>query len=190
MSQQPPVNDSLKGSLILADPTLREPTFYQSVLLLTEHSPEFGALGYMLNRPFGHTIGEVMSTKDLSDEQRTLLGDVPIFVGGPVDPQRLSLSAFSWFEEDAELHYVFHLTTAEAARYCREGFHIRAFLGYSGWSEGQLEGEMKQRAWISHRPEREIMEVKHADELWRNILRDLSPWHRLVADEPDHLGLN
>ena len=45
MSFEKPVKDSLKGDLILADPTLKEPAFYQSVLLITEHSEEAGALG-------------------------------------------------------------------------------------------------------------------------------------------------
>ncbi|GAG79640.1 unnamed protein product, partial [marine sediment metagenome] len=78
----------------------------------------------------------------------------------------------------------------EAAMHQMEGFHIRAFVGHSGWTEGQLESEMEQRAWIVRDPEKRIIEISGVDHLWKDMLRDLSPWHKLIADEPDDLGLN
>src|SRR6056297_2150358 len=70
MPSEDPVKDSLKGSLLLADPGLKEPTFFQSVLLLTEHSDENGALGYILNRPLGRNVGDLLSEEILPPEQR------------------------------------------------------------------------------------------------------------------------
>ena len=49
---------------------------------------------------------------------------------------------------------------------------------------------MSQRAWITHVPEKSIIEVSNVDRLWKMLLRDLSPWHKLIADEPDDHGLN
>jgi len=69
-------------------------------------------------------------------------------------------------------------------------FQIRAFVGYSGWSDGQLEDELEQKTWITHPPEKEVIDLGKTDHLWNDLLRDLSPWHKLVADEPDNLGLN
>lgn len=185
-----PVKDTLQGSLILADPSLKEPTFFQSVLLLTEHSEEAGALGYILNRPIGRKVGDLLNEETLPPEQRDLLGEVPVFLGGPVNTEHLTFSALGWSEEDELLQFSTHLSAAEAVMHQMEGFHIRAFVGYAGWSEGQLEGELKQKAWITHKPEKEVIDLSHVEDLWKLLLRDLSPWHKLVADEPDNLGLN
>lgn len=184
------LNESYKGSLILADPSLKEPTFFQSVLLLTEHSMDEGAFGYILNRPLGRTVGELLTEEILSDAHHEKLSKVPVFLGGPVNREHLTFSAFGWSEAEAELQYNTHLSAAEAVMHQMEGFHIRAFVGYSGWSEGQLEDEMESNSWITHKPEPEVIDLSKVDGLWKLLLRDLSPWHKLIADEPDDLGLN
>lgn len=184
------MNDSLQGHLILADPSLKEPTFFQSVLLLTEHTEESGALGYILNRPIGKKVGDLLSEDSLPEEQYNRLAEVPVFLGGPVNTEHLTFSALGWSEQDESLQYSTHLSAAEAVMHQLEGFQIRAFVGYAGWSEGQLEGELEQKSWITHKPEREIIDVSHVDDLWKDLLRDLSPWHKFIADEPDNLGLN
>lgn len=184
------MKDSLQGNLILADPGLKEPTFFQSVLLLTEHSEDSGALGYILNRPIGKMVGDLLGDDVLPEEQQTRLADVPVFLGGPVNTEHLTFSALGWSEHDQKLQFSTHLSAAEAVMHQMEGFHIRAFVGYAGWSEGQLEGELEQKAWITHKPEREIIDVSHMEDLWKDLLRELSPWYKIVADEPDNLGLN
>ncbi|MDF1850183.1 MAG: YqgE/AlgH family protein [Verrucomicrobiales bacterium] len=184
------MNDSLQGNLILADPSLKEPTFFQSVLLLTEHNEESGALGYILNRPIGKKVGDLLSAESLPVEQYENLSEVPVFLGGPVNTEHLTFSALGWSEQDESLQYSTHLSAAEAVMHQMEGFHIRAFVGYSGWSEGQLEGELERNSWITHKPEREIIDVSQVEDLWKDLLRELSPWYKLIADEPDNLGLN
>jgi putative transcriptional regulator len=190
MPSQGPVEKSLKGSLILADPSLREPTFFQSVLLVTEHNSESGAFGYILNRPLDRRVGDLLSGNILPKDQREKLAGVPVFMGGPVSTEHLTFSALGWSEDDGKLQYSTHLSAAEAVMYEMEGFQIRAFVGYSGWSGGQLEDELEQRAWITHQPEKSIIEVSNVSHLWKTLLRDLSPWHRLLADEPENPGLN
>ena len=189
MPSQGPVDKSLKGSLILADPGLREPTFFQSVLLLTEHGSS-GAFGYILNRPIDQRVGDLLSANILTHDQREKLTNVPVFMGGPVSTEHLTFSAFGWSEDYGKLQYSTHLSAGEAVMYEMEGFQIRAFVGYSGWSEGQLEGELEQKAWIPHRPGKFLFEVSQVRGLWKSLLRDLSPYHKFVADEPDNLGLN
>lgn len=184
------MKDTLQGSLILADPSLKEPTFFQSVLLLTEHSADSGALGYILNRPIGKKVGDLLNKGVLPPDQHERLSDVPVFLGGPVNTEHLTFSALGWSEQDEELQYSTHLSAGEAVMHQMEGFHIRAFVGYAGWSEGQLEGELEKKAWIPHEPDREIIDVSHVEDLWKDLLRDKSPWYKIVADEPDNLGLN
>ncbi|MEO0415344.1 MAG: YqgE/AlgH family protein [Verrucomicrobiota bacterium] len=178
-------NLSLKGQLLLADPKLREPTFCQSVLLLTEHSDEHGALGFILNRPFGKSVGEFLP--DLEFEE---LKDAPVFMGGPVSTEHLTFAALGWSEMESKLQFATHLSGNEAMMYQMEGFEIRAYVGYSGWSEGQLESELEQKTWIIHEAEKIVIDAKRAEQLWRDILREISPWYRIVADEPDDTSMN
>jgi len=184
------VSDSLQGNLILAVPQLKEPPFFQSVLLLTEHNDENGALGYILNRPIGRVVGDLLSEQALPPEQRNPLKDVPVFMGGPVNQEHLTFSALGWSEVDEKLQFFTHLSAAEAVMYEMEGFHIRAFVGYSGWEVGQLEDELESKSWITHEPNREVIDLSKVDGLWKDMLRDLNPYYRLVADEPDDLSLN
>ncbi|MDF1752857.1 MAG: YqgE/AlgH family protein [Verrucomicrobiales bacterium] len=176
---------SLRGKLILADPRLTEPMFHQSVLLLTEHSEEYGALGYILNRPIGKTVGELLPNPEFSD-----LENIPVFMGGPVSTEHLTFSAIAWSEYGDSLQFVTHLSASEALMHQMEGFSVRAFVGYSGWSEGQLEDELKQDAWITRNAEKRIVELTGSESLWKEMLRDMGPWHRIIADEPEDLGLN
>ena len=103
MGNEGPAAKSLKGSLILADPSLREPTFFRSVLLLTEHSRESGAFGYILNRPMGKRVGELLGAEVLPREVRKRLADIPVFMGGPVSTEHLTFSAMGWSEDDGKL---------------------------------------------------------------------------------------
>ena len=176
---------SLKGEIMLADPSLEEPTFHQSVLLLTEHSAEHGAHGYILNRPIGKTVGDLLPEPSFEE-----LKDIPVFMGGPVSMEHLTFSAIAWSEYGDALQFVTHLSAQEALMHQMEGFSIRAFVGFSGWEEGQLEDELEQETWITRKAEKRIVEISGLDRLWKEMLRDVGPSYRIIADEPDDPSLN
>jgi putative AlgH/UPF0301 family transcriptional regulator len=119
MSTEGPAEQSYKGSLILADPSLRESTFFRSVLLLTEHSRTTGAFGYILNRPIGKKVGDLLGKDVLPGEVRRTIGDTPVFMGGPVSTEHLTFSALGWSEEDGRLQYATHLSAQEAVMHQR-----------------------------------------------------------------------
>ena len=101
MNFDDPEQVSLAGRLILADPSLREPTFHRSVLLLTNHSAEEGAHGYILNRPLGKSVGEL-----LPEEEFSSLSKVPVFIGGPVNAEQLTFSSIHWNTTESTLDFV------------------------------------------------------------------------------------
>ena len=185
MNYEDPAQVSLAGRLILADPSLREPSFKRSVLLLTNHSPEDGAHGYILNRPLGKNVGDLLTEEEFSN-----LSGVPVFVGGPVSSEQMTFSSIRWNSNENTFDYQVHLSAKDATQRLLEGFTVRAFVGYAGWSEGQLESELKQRAWITHKPEACVLEADCLTTLWGDLLHKMSPWHRLLADSPDEPGLN
>ena len=67
---------------------------------------------------------------------------------------------------------------------------IRAFVGYAGWTAGQLEAEMKQKAWILQQPTRETLTPARLPKLWFEIMRGLGPWYKMLAAAPDDPSLN
>lgn len=176
---------SLKGSLILADPSLRDPNFFRSVLIVTEHQHDKGAHGYILNRPFGKLVGDVLAADEFSE-----LREVPIYIGGPVGQEHLTFASFHWKGEKNRLQFTTHLSTQEAIRRRRAGETVRAFLGYAGWSEGQLEVELRHKSWITRKAPDTVLKAASTKELWAEMLAGMGPWYRLLAGIPENPSLN
>ena len=67
---------------------------------------------------------------------------------------------------------------------------MRVFAGYSGWSPGQLEAEMKREAWVAHPATVELVFDLEPGKLWQEILRQKGWRYRLLADGPEDLTWN
>lgn len=175
--------DSLVGSLLLAHPALKDPNFRRCVVLMSAHSDE-GAMGVVLNRPLGKRLGELSGDFALGP-----LAGVPIFTGGPVQTDQLVLAAWQSRDDGFRLHFGIEPEKARELS-ADEGTHIRAFLGYSGWSAGQLENEMKHKTWVVTDVPDDLLEQAQDDRLWRTVLgREGAEW-KLLAGEPENLEEN
>jgi putative transcriptional regulator len=175
----------LGGLLLLAGPELLESTFRRTVILVSQHSTEEGALGYILNRPVHKQVRDLLPSEEFS-----AIGDVAVYFGGPVAQDHLTFASICWDAEAHSLTCRTHLSAAQAKAMRLEGFEIRGFIGYSGWAPGQLETELAAQAWEVQRPSSgEVLE--HSPEgLWPRLIRELSPLHQIAADMPDDLSLN
>jgi len=93
--------DRLAGQLLLAHPALRDPNFKRTVILLSAHDGD-GAMGVVLNRPLDKQLGEVNSVFAFG-----LLAGVPVYAGGPVEPEQLIIVSWQWLETDHafQLHF-------------------------------------------------------------------------------------
>jgi putative transcriptional regulator len=178
------ITPSLSGSLLLASPILRDPNFHHTVLLLASHTAEDGAFGYIMNRPLEKSVRDLLDEKDLGP-----LADVPVFLGGPVGTNKLSFAALNWNVKKRELKVRTHLSTKEAIVELEKGRIVRGFVGYSGWSEGQLENELEHKSWITCRPRKKLL-TNEPDELWTTILDDLGPYYKILARMPEDPSLN
>ena len=175
--QESPIR--LRGQLLIADPTLREGIFHHSVVLLADHSAQDGAYGLILNQPSGHHVGEF-----LKDEEFAPLSRIDVHVGGPVAREHLTFAALWWTEEKG-LRLATRISAHDAVKHAQNpGTLVRAFVGYSGWSEGQLEGELRQSSWITAKPTTELLACSHDDTLWAETLRNLSAFHKIIAESP------
>lgn len=176
---------SLAGQLLLAHPVLRDPNFRRSVVLLSGHDAD-GAMGVVLNRPLDKQLGELNTQFALGP-----LAGVPLYAGGPVDPEHLILVTWQWIAAEQAFQLTFGVEVEKAFELIgRPGLTMRAFLGYSGWSKGQLENEMQQDTWIVTPVEGDWL-IKHDGvPLWRHLISHADPDLRVWADEPDDPTVN
>lgn len=176
---------ALQGALILADPSLRGSVFQQSVLLLISHESGAGTQGLVLNQPTDQTLGDILTAPDLKP-----LGDVPVYNGGPVSPGELMLVGLRWNEVAGRVESRSPLGVSGALRAKAEGWEIRAFVGYTGWSAGQLEEEFERQSWMLTPHKKAALEGTEGTALWRTLLRGMGPAQQLLSDLPDDPSLN
>ncbi|MGH2948847.1 MAG: YqgE/AlgH family protein [Solirubrobacteraceae bacterium] len=179
----------LRGKLLLASPTLLDPNFVRTVILVAEHTDE-GAMGLVLNRPAASTVSEVVP--DLA----WLAGeDEQVYVGGPVAETAVIVLAEFVRPElagalvEADLGFIG--TDADDPE-ALEGAvrRARVFAGHAGWGPGQLEGELEEEAWIVEPPRREEIFTEDAQGLWAAVLRRKGRRYALLATMPLDPSLN
>ena len=176
---------SLAGSLLVAHPNMLDPNFRRTVLFISAHDAADGAVGVILNRPLDKQVADLVNETPPEG-----LGDVPVFLGGPVGKNQLMFAAFEWQHADG-LQLNHNVGVDEAHELVdRDPSSIRAFVGYAGWSAGQLEAEMKQKAWILQKPSRAALAPARLPKLWFDIMRGLGPWYKMLAAAPDDPSLN
>src|SRR5665213_3122135 len=179
----------LKGQLLL-DSGQGGPFFQRTVVLVCQHNSE-GAFGLVLNRALGKTAGELI-VADLPE----LLKESPLFLGGPVQPGALSYLHTDSFVPEADVlpnlalgHSLDDLLEIGEAFSATK--KVRMFAGYSGWSPGQLEIEMKRKSWLTFPATVELIFETPPEQLWHKILKDKGGWkNKLLSQMPDDLSLN
>lgn len=173
------------GSVLLAEPFMQDQHFRRAAILLCEHS-EDGTLGFILNRELDMRIGELLP--DLVDFE------VPVFFGGPVSTD--------------SVHYVHSLgdllddsTPVAKGVYWGGNFDklkflianqlvptdsIRFFVGYSGWSTGQLNEELAVGSWVPGEMDTNYLFGRARNgALWRQIMQDMGGSYGVIAQIKD-----
>ncbi|HET7624053.1 MAG TPA: YqgE/AlgH family protein [Verrucomicrobiae bacterium] len=193
----------LKGQLLLDSGQLGGSFFQRTVVLICEHNAD-GAFGLVLNRAMGSKVGEML-VADLPDS----LKESPLYLGGPVQPTTLSflhsdafipdgntLSDFSP-EGNSSGSIIPNLVLGHSLEELvdiGESFSttrkLKMFAGYSGWSPGQLEDELKREAWLVHPASVELIFETHPDDLWKTILRKKGWKYKLLLQTPEDLSSN
>ncbi|HEY4270996.1 MAG TPA: YqgE/AlgH family protein [Candidatus Udaeobacter sp.] len=177
---------SFAGSLLVAHPNMLDPNFRRTVLFVSEHDPNEGALGVIINRPLDKPVTELVSGVPPTD-----LADVPVFLGGPVGKNQLMFAAFEWQKgEGLRLNHNVALDESSDASGQKNLLTVCAFVGYAGWGAGQLESEVKQKAWLIQKANPSLLKLDRLPKLWFDIMRTLGPWYKMLASAPDDPSLN
>ncbi|HME02590.1 MAG TPA: YqgE/AlgH family protein [Solirubrobacteraceae bacterium] len=170
------------GALLLASPTLLDPNFARTVVLIGVHSDE-GAMGLVLNRPAAVTVAEAVP--QLGD---TVEDSEQIYVGGPV--QSSSVVFLAEFQDPADAGLLvlerigFPAPDADVERLVQGTVRRRVFAGYAGWGQGQLDAEIASGDWIAHAAEPEDVFTDAPEELWSAVLTRMGGSYALLARMP------
>ncbi|MGH8033704.1 MAG: YqgE/AlgH family protein [Lysobacterales bacterium] len=143
----------LDRQMLIAMPGMVDGNFTRSVTLLCQHN-EDGAIGITINRLSDFSLGEVLAQLHI-DCQDESIRNLPGVEGGPVAPDRgfVLHTPLEGFESSLPVGKEIMVTTSRdilAAIASGKGPEkYLVALGYAGWGGGQLEGEMRQNAWLS-----------------------------------------
>jgi len=161
---------SLKGQLLLASTQLLDPNFVQTVVLMVQHN-EQGAMGLVLNRPLEISIRSAWEQVS----QTPCVREEPLRVGGPCEGVLMAIhphATASQVEIIPGLHFATETEHLEWLLQQKQG-QMRFFVGYAGWSAGQLEKEMEIGSWLVTPATLERVFAPD-DEQWNSIKRELA----------------
>ena len=175
---------SLAGSLLVAHPSMLDPNFRRTVLFISEHDPNEGALGMIINRPLDRQVADLVT-----DTPPPGLAGVPVFLGGPVGKNQLMFAAFEW-KKGHGFKLSHNVVLGHGSTAAGEKNLICAFVGYAGWGAGQLESEVKQKAWLLQKADPSLLKIDRLPNLWFDIMASLGPWYKMLAAAPDDPSLN
>lgn len=144
---------NLSNHFLIAMPAMADPFFAKSLTYVCEHN-EQGALGVVVNRPITLTLSELFAQIQLPLESEEMR-DMPVHFGGPVQTDRgfvLHEPTGQWQSTLAVSGNIALTTSKDILQAVAVGagpHHLLVTLGYAGWSQGQLEEELSQNAWLS-----------------------------------------
>lgn len=175
---------SLSGQYLLALPGIGDPRFEKAVIAICAHD-EQGALGVGVGRILpGITLHILLEQLDIAPG---LAPDCAIHAGGPVEPQRgFVLHSLDWTGEDTlDVGGRWGMTsTLDVLRAISEGEGPARWLvalGYAGWGEGQLDGEMRRHGWLATRGDDSLLFEHDAASRWDQAMRSAGIDPRLLA---------
>jgi putative transcriptional regulator len=167
----------LTAHFLIAMPAMDDPNFAQGVTLLCQHNEE-GAMGLMINRLSEFTLGEVLEQMQIVTESKQL-ADVPVLIGGPVQPDR----GFVLHDDPRDWSSTLRFGNGLAVSTSRDILEAMAkgegpenaviALGYAGWTAGQLEEEIAANCWLTVEADESIVFRTPISARWQAAAKSL-----------------
>ena len=177
------------GILLIADPFLKDPNFLRTVVFLCEHNEE-GSFGFVLNRKYENTLDELIP--ELEGHK------LPVYYGGPVQVDSIHflhqypdeipggqevIKGVYW---GGDFDAVVSLIKNPAININK----IRFFIGYSGWTKGQLGDEIIEKTWLTVKANRKLVFHQLQEEIWKDALKHLGGEYEMMVHFPIDPQLN
>jgi putative transcriptional regulator len=178
------------GSLLLSEPFMFDENFKRTVVLVCEHNEENGTVGLILNKPIELRLNDIVEDFPVFDSK--------VFLGGPVGTDTLQFihglgdkiedslqltEGIYWGGNFEQMKIM--ISSGEI-----ESDEIRFFLGYSGWSAGQLMQEMKVNSWIISPAKKEHIFKTDYNQLWKEVMQGMGGIYNTMASYPENPMLN
>ncbi|HRE41564.1 MAG TPA: YqgE/AlgH family protein [Ignavibacteria bacterium] len=172
-----------KGKILISAPFLND-TFKRSVIYLTEHN-ENGTVGFIINKKLNINLSEIVD--DFPDI------DTNLYMGGPVQQEILNVihrlgdiiedsfkvqDGIYWGGNYEQIKSLINTGVIKKD-------DMIFFLGYSGWSAEQLEGEIKQKSWIVTDIDEEKLFSENDKSLWSGLLREMGGEYKILSTYPE-----
>ncbi|SHK91341.1 putative transcriptional regulator [Chitinophaga jiangningensis] len=177
------------GVLLIADPFLKDPNFARTVVLLCEHQDK-GSFGFVLNKLFDQQLDELIP--------EVLVSKVPVYVGGPVQMDTIHFVhqqpdiISGGMQIGPGIFWGGHFDTVVA--HINDGTvdldKIKFFIGYSGWSSGQLGEEMEEKSWIISPATTTLVFDREEQQIWQRALKSMGSNFAMMANFPIDPSLN
>lgn len=177
------------GDILLSEPFLNDPFFGRKAILLCENN-EDGSFGLVLNNIIDVDVEEIL--KDFPDKSAR------ISLGGPVSRSNMffihNSETIEGSNKIVEGIYLGGDFESLKEMICSniKGFKYRFFIGYSGWSKGQLHEEIKTRSWFVTIASSELI-MNSSDEnekVWKTLIKKMGDGYNHIADAPIDPTLN
>ena len=177
------------GSLLIADPFLKDPNFMRTVVLITEHR-EDGTIGFVINRQYENTLDELLPEIDGKK--------LPVYYGGPVQMNTIhflhrypdeipgGIEVMDGIYWGGDFDCVLELINSGQV----DPERIRFYIGYSGWSSGQLDVEMEEKTWLTVEATPDLVFHQQAEEIWKDSLKHLGGDYEMMVNFPIDPQLN
>lgn len=177
------------GLLLVAEPFMLDPNFKRSVVLICEHT-EVGTTGFVLNKPLDVRIHELVADFPESSAM--------VYMGGPVavDSVHYLHNVGDLLDNSVEVSPgVFWGGDFEKLKFLMENGvikdnNIKFFVGYSGWTEGQLADELKEDSWLLDEMDSNYLFKIKPLVLWQSVLHHKGNTYTVIAQMPDSISLN
>lgn len=178
-----------KGLILISEPFNEDKYFQRSVVCLCEHN-EKGSFGYVVNNLLDVKLSELLPAIK-SD-------DFKVGLGGPMSPSNVyyihtlgdEISGSVKVKEGLFTGGDFEQIVTLINTGLISNHQIQFFLGYSGWSEGQLDNEIENSSWIVSKFNTADLMEKNDDDFWKNTLASKGGKYQVIANFPLNPSLN
>src|SRR5581483_4070909 len=178
-SQKP--EDLAPGKILVTARASPDPLFAESVILLVQYE-ESGALGLMLNTPTEIHISQALAALKGAKKSPDF-----VYLGGPVEPEGVlallrapdktgglprapgKTGDLTHVARDTYLASTRKVLEDALSQGKRSG-ELRVYLGYCGWTAGQLRAEVRQGAWYIFNPSDDIVFDPKPGSLWKRLI--------------------
>ena len=160
------------GKLLIAKPDLADPNFAETVVLLLQYDTDKGTLGVILNRRTKTSLSKIFpEIKGAKDD--------PVYAGGPVETTTAQALVRSGEKPDGGVRVFGNIYASGKKELIEKSVasgaspsEFRLYVGYAGWSSGQLEREVAIGGWSVLRASASLVFDDNPDTLWQRLNHD------------------